>query len=359
MKKFLGKALAALTGLTLTAGAVAVMPEVAMAANHDLLIGATMEKDQLPYWKPKLVKNSIMRVFPDGDGTIANVSDARFAYADEINMRQIFVSTKIRDKWVRADGKTFSSGVTKLVQDLTALYNTGNFDTIWVADHHEAEANYAGWYGSLSAGATQFKADQIQIWNAINAMPSSVRSHIKFGHIATKQWTESSATGKGNFNYKTFDAGIGDFWGVDAYVNSNSGSNVITTLDSSVSGVASWLNYIKTYKFNSSDTRLRIFPELGVIGFPADTTGSMRAAWIQEVHNQVRTWDATSTGWHMAGWIWWNGDGTHGATLSGNPGIGDARYFQLDRRHTGSNNFQVLSNPLALVKWNAISTNNN
>ncbi len=357
MKKS-NKLVAVLSAALLSLGGAFIAPTAAQAATHKIFVGATIQKGDIPYWQGKLQKNGIMRVFGDGDGTIANNNDARYTYAREVGMRKIFVSTKIREKFVNEKHLgTFQDGATRLKNDVASLVATGWFDTVYVADCHECEKNYIDLYGANAA--TQFKADQNAVFAAINTLPLATRAKVKVGTIATKQWTEAPSP-KGNFNYKTFDTGNGDFWSVDVYHNSNiNGNQVITSVDSSPAGVTNFLQYIKAYKYSALDLRPRIFPELGLIGFPKDTTGSMRAAWYNEVYNQIRTWDTLSTGWTFAGVIVWNSEGTHGAVLSGNPGIGDSRFFQLDRRHTGANNYTTLNPPLPLQKWNQIAVANN
>lgn len=323
-------------------------------------IGATLEKTEIGYWEPKLSNNAWMRVFPNSDGLIPVTSDTRYAYATANGMRIIFVSSKIDKKY----GGTFSAGLAIVIQRIKDLIDTGDFDLVYYCEHHEAEADYLG-----TTARNDYKTKQGLVFDAVEALPPAYRAKVRAGHIATRQWTEDAS--KGNFDYKPYDTGRGDFFGIDMYGNSYSGGAVITAAPN----VATFLQYVKAYQYDASDTRERIFPEFSIIGWPADTTTGARAAFMRAVHEDVKTWNPTSTPgwarpWSFGGWIWWNTEGTSGGALTGSPGIGTKRWFQLDRRHNGNdlatgeapavndhNNYDTKSGSgaLALLEWNAIA----
>lgn len=322
-----------------------------------LKIGATLEKTEIPYWEPKLQNNAWMRVFPNSDGLISVTSDERYAYAVRAGMRTIFVSSKIDKKY----SGTFAAGLAIVIQRIKDLIDTGDFDMVYYCEHHEAEADYPG-----ASGRTDYKGKQNLVFDAVEALPAAYRAKVRAGHIMTRQWTEDAS--KGNFDYSLYDTGRGDFFGDDMYANSYNGSAVVTTTPN----VTTFLQYIKAYQFSASDTRERVFPEFSMIGFPADTTTSMRAAFARAVHEEVKTWNPGTTPswarpWSFGGWIWWNTEGTSGGALTGSPGIGTKRWFQLDRRHTGGdlvaggtndmNAYETKSGAAALLlaEWNAIA----
>jgi hypothetical protein len=193
---------------------------------------------------------------------------------------------------------------------------------VWYCSFHEPEKDYI----AAGTGAAGFFTDYKAEWNKLATLPSNIRAKIRMGPALTKQWTESAS--KGNFNYQTFDPGpaFREFKGYDVYADSNAGSNAIT----SYPVPATFLQYIKA---DDAGGQQKVFIELGVIGAPFDTDGTARATWIQGIHDEAKTWG------NWAGFIWWNDDGTSGGAVTG---IGTARYFELDRRHTGDDNSYAL-----------------
>ncbi len=346
MRGVLRKVLAATLGITLIGG----FAEPAQAESHKLLVGATIVKETIGYWEPKLVDNSIIRVFPNSDGTIPDVSDDRFDYARRIGMRQIFVSTKIRTKFVGGGHGSWSAGMTDTKNRIKDLIDTGDFDVVWYTEHHEPEQ------GSDARTSTSYKTDYTMsggVFATINGIGSAYRPKVKVGHVLTRQWTENTA----GRTYATFDTGLGDYFGVDMYANSwGSNGCVATSYPDPVTFVAKF----KAYKKSSTDTRDRIWPELGAIGIPSDPTGTARELWLQNVHKQANQMDPTTTGWNMVGWIWWNAEGKGGNTLCS---VGNERYFELDRYMDGSgsgdNGTALYSTPHPLNRFNQISAYNN
>lgn len=280
---------------------------LALTAPSTLRLGATLDQSAIGYWQPKLVKNGWMRIFPNSDKLPPAWDDSRFIYCRDNGVHP-FISTKLD-----GDSTKLASMSTWLQAMPSWLLNDANF-TLWYTEHHEPEKENA-------SNPTAWKAQFVQAWNMVQALPGPIRAKIKMGPTMTKQWTE--ATGKGNFNYATFDPGVGDWWGVDVYANSDSGGAAITSYPAAVA----FLSYIKAYVPAAGSLVPKIFPELGVIGAPFDTDGTARAAWIQSIYDEAKTWPT------WGGFCWWNDDGTSGASITG---VGTVRFFQFDRRHTGT-----------------------
>lgn len=277
-----------------------------------LLIGATMNQDDLATYKTFLAGNNIMRIFPSTK-TVAtgkqlpvlpDWSNARFLYCQEANVIP-FVSTKV-------DGDT--DGLNFVKAQLQAMPSW--ITTLYITDRHEPE-------GDVSA------ATYIANFNAflamINSLPANIRSRIKCGPVLTKTWTEKPSGG--NYNYGTYDPGGGDFFGVDMYQESGTASSVVTP--SSLTAPSSFLATVKAYRKTGADTRPRIFPELGVIGMPDDLDGTARANWIIGIYNEVRTWTQASQGWPFLGFIWWHAPGKATGVVYQ---IGQRRDFPLHLR---------------------------
>jgi hypothetical protein len=311
-----------------------------------MYVGASLGEEDIGFYEPLFPGNNMMRIFPV-NATIGGVAmkvlppwtDARFAYCQR-NGTIPFVSVKIDGVQAGLDHVR-----DQLLNMPSWILNTAGM-YLYITDRHEPE-------GDISGGASAYKTNFAAFMAMINSLPSTIRNKVKAGPILTKQWTESSATGKGNFDYSTYDPGTGDFFGVDSYVSTGTSSTVITV--GTLPAPATWLSYIKAYKFNVSDTRPRLFPELGVIGMPDDTTGSGRAAWIQALHNEVKTWKAGQPGWtqpwDFTGWVWWNQQGK----ATGNVAVvGLRRDFPLDDRTVDASTAVKLVPPLPLNKFNEI-----
>lgn len=298
-------------------------------------IGATLDKTALDYWRPKLVGNDWMRIFPNSVASNTALkfpppwTDNRFVYCKAVGADP-FISCKLQ------------SDATQLANLRQHLIDMPSWiETLWITDHHEPESDMP---------PATYKANFMAFWNMIQSLPAATRAKTKAGPILTNINTED----KFNGDYSIHDPGVGDFFGVDTYVRSYQGSpaQVITSFPANA---ATFLASIKNYNAGS---RPKCFPELGGIGIPADNDGSARAAFMQRIYDEVKTWP------NFLGWCWWNDDGTTGSALPGSPGIGSARYFQLDRRHTGANDttlgtgnaFALINPALPLAKYNAIYT---
>jgi hypothetical protein len=294
-----------------------------------MLIGATMNESDLDEYRKVLAGNNIMRIFPS-DRTIGGVAvkvlpawtDSRFTYCQTAGITP-FVSTKV-------DGD--AGGLAYVKQQLLAM--PAWVKILYITDRHEPEADVT---------AAAYQANFNAFLAMVNSLPTSLRARIRCGPILTRTWTESSASGKGNFNYGTYDPGTGDFFGVDMYVESGTASTVVApeTLPTAVS----FLQYLKAYKKTAGDLRPRIIPELGVIGMPADTTGVGRAQWIASVYAELKTWTPAVTGWSFLGWIWWHAAGKATGVVAV---IGQRRDFPLHLRTVDENTAVVLpGNPPA------------
>lgn len=308
-----------------------------------MLIGATCNAASINYWYDKLRGNNWMRVFPNSNGMIPSTGDSRFTYlkaVQPVGQRTVFVSSKIRSKWTADGHGTFAAGVAAVIVSIKALIDSG-FDMVYYGDQHEPEAEYMSTYG----GTAGYKSDQNTVFTALAAIGAPYRAKLKFGHILTRTWVEDAS--KGNFNYSLFDTGNGDFFSVDMYGASWKSSQPTVVTDSFVTPTT-FLQYIKAYQLNAGDHRDRLFPELGYIGAPFDTTGAARGTWLQGIYNEVSTWNTATTGWNFLGFIWWNETGSVGNSLTG---IGTNRFFQLDRIHTATS-YSVLVPPLTLRTYN-------
>lgn len=317
-----------------------------------MLIGASMGQDDIPNYKGMLAGNHIFRIFPVTK-TVGGASvkvpppwtDSRLIYAKDSHVIP-FVSSK-------------GNGTDAFVAYMKDYFiNMPSWATlVYYCDWHEPEADFGA--GSAS-GITKYKTEQTKMWNMITALPAAVRAKVKFGHVMTKQWVESSS--KGDFDYSKYDAGIGDFFGIDSYVLSSSGPGGTVVTPSSLVSPANFLSTIKAYKFNSGDTRPRFFPELGLIGMPADTTGNARATWLQGVHNELKTWKVGTSGWtqpwSFAGWIWWHQTGKATGAVDG---IGQRRDFPLHLRTKDATEAVTLPGtpPAPVATYNAIWTAEN
>lgn len=319
-----------------TSGGVGVGPQARptntfnrIASNaRPFRVGCTIKKDELGYWRAKLVHLDWMRIFPNPTTKLPpDWKDPRFTFIRDMGGSP-FVSSKID-----GDGAKISTLISYLNKMPTAapwLFNNPD-RVLWYAEHHEPEGHRDG------LTASKFIANHIKVWNALNdssKLNPAVRAKIMFGPALTKQYTEN-----GGHSYRTWDPGPdhSDFFGVDMYMNSWSPSNS-KAVATAYTNPVTFLSQFKAYTYDgedggsTTDHRPRVFPELGAIGLPSDTDGSARAAWLQGIHNELLTWDEDEQGWPFAGWVFWNAEGTGGRDLSG---AGVHRWFQFDRRHNG------------------------
>jgi hypothetical protein len=276
-----------------------------------MLIGATMNTDDLDAYAPMLVGNNIMRIFPNAitlpGGTDARVlprwNDTRFKYCLE-NGTVPFVSTKV-------DGNP--AGIAYVKAQLLEMPTW--ITTLYITDRHEPEADV-----SADAYQRNFRA----FLAMVDSLPPALRSRIKCGPVLTKTWTERAGAGR---SYSTYDPGVGDFFGVDMYVESGTAKAVVSpaTLPNSEQFTAQF----KAYRKNADDHRDRLWPEWGVVGMPDDNDGTTRAAWIRAVHDLVAAWDPAQTGWKFTAMIWWNAAGKATGEVAE---IGQRRDFPLHLR---------------------------
>jgi hypothetical protein len=302
------------------------------------LLGATMKKEDIAEYEPKLSSNKIFRIFPNGTTNLPpDWTDPRFAYAQRAGAIP-FVSSNI-------DGD--SSKFPTLRQWLINMPSWVQY--VYITDHHEPE-------NDTDKGLTveNYRANFTLWWNEVIAkLPAATRAKVRAGHILTRQWTENTA----GRTYDTYDTGLGDFFGVDMYANTWGSPS--TTVATTFPDPAAFVDRFKAYKKNAQDTRDRIWPEWGAVGIPADSDGSARAKWMRDIAAILDTWEPSTTGWKFIGAIWWNNKGTTSPTsLTGNPGIGKLRYFYLDKKQTGVDTEPVAipgSPPAPIAAYNQIA----
>jgi hypothetical protein len=303
-----------------------------------VLIGATMSSKVLHNYSGMLAGNHIMRIFPTrtmrlgdsmcklppdwgkgrGDGT----DDVRLEYCRTLPGGKYghvipFLSSKGNgsDEFVRA------------MRDYLERMPPW-FKMVYYCDWHEPEQFYRP--GKEGFEPEDYQEHQRKLWRMITRdLSEGVRKRLRFGPVLTKQYTESN----GGNDYGKYDPGpaVGDFFGVDAYVSSNIGNDVVTY--DTLPRAREFLAHIRRYPDGVHDARPRLFPELGLIGMPADIDGKWRADWIREVHAELKSWRPGAPGWtqpwSFAGWIWWNESGANTGEV---PQIGPARDFPLHLR---------------------------
>src|SRR4051794_23252929 len=170
-----------------------------------------------------------MRIFPtdvsitDSGGTTKTVgaitpwTDSRLAYCQRKRVIP-FLSSKV-DGW--------AAGIAYVRTQLLAmpdwiLNDAGMF--VMITDRHEPEGDL----GTGVTGQNAYKANFNAFYTMIQGLPANIRAKVRCGPVLTKTWTESSASGKGNFNYGLYDPGVGDWFAVDMYVSTGSASAVVT-----------------------------------------------------------------------------------------------------------------------------------
>jgi hypothetical protein len=281
-----------------------------------MLIGATMNETDLPSFKAMLAGNSIMRIFPvRAQGSLAGSpvkvlppwTDSRFAYCREVGAIP-FVSTKV-------DGSP--AGLAHVRTQLLAMPEW--VTQLYITDRHEPEGDVT---------PEQFRANFLAFLDMVDGLPATLRARIRCGPVLTRTWTERPAGGlKPGRSYRLHDPGVGDFFGVDMYVQTGTATSVVSpdTLPTAQEFTAE----LKAYRYSPTDRRDRIIPELGVIGMPSDVDGAARAAWIRAVHAELASWDRAETGWVMLGWIWWNSLGKATGEVAQ---VGQRRDFPLHLR---------------------------
>ncbi|MDI6099569.1 hypothetical protein QLQ12_13275 [Actinoplanes sp. NEAU-A12] len=309
-----------------------------------MLIGASIAAENLAFYEPLFSGNDIMRIFPV-DVTIGGAdlkvlprwSDSRLEYCRRKGTIP-FLSCKV-------DGH--AGGVERVrqqLEDMPAWIRDDPAMRVFITDRHEPE-------GDLAGGPDAYRRNFARFLAMIDDLRPQIRDKVRCGPILTQTWTENKK--KGNFVYKTYDPGTGDFFGVDCYVPAGSDKKVISP--AALPAPAEFLKHVKAYEFGPADKRPRIFPELGVIGMPADTDGSARAAWLQGVHDEVSTWHPKAPGWQrrwsFLGWIWWNQRGKNTGRVAV---IGGRRDFALDERTVDEHTVAKLNPPKPLNTFNAI-----
>lgn len=349
---------------------------------HKLMIGCTLGNADISHFQPLLADNECSRVFPDGTtGLLQSVAtNPVHQYLLAVGAKHVAVSTRLLRKYLPSGGG-WTTGMNDTITKMKAMIDAG-FDTVYYTEDHEPCETAPGMPASTAAAYKASYTNTIAtggpwdgVWARINAIGGNstrtglpYRSHIKAGHCQARQWIDINNSG----NWATYDTGLGDFFSCDMYGNPWAPGGVQPPeVAISFPTPATTVATFGAYKFNVSDTRDRMFFELGIVALPFDTDGSARDAWMQGIHQIVNTWDPASKGWNFTGWIWWGTEGAQGDALAANPGppaevgIGTKRYFQLDGRHTGGapsgNGYQTLTagNRDTLDRWNQLATYNN
>lgn len=309
-----------------------------------MLIGASIAAEDLGFYEPLLPGNDIMRIFPVNvtiGGAAMKVlppwSDPRLAYCRR-KATIPFLSCKV-------DGDPGGvEHVRQQLEDMPAWIRDDPEMRVFITDRHEPE-------GDLAGGPAEYRRNFNRFLAMVDTLPPRIRDKVSCGPVLTQTWTENK--NKGDFKYETYDPGTGDFFGVDCYASSGTKEKVASP--ATLPAPAAFLKHIKAYASGQADRRPRIFPELGVIGMPADTDGSARAAWIQGVHDELTTWRPGAPGWarpwSFLGWIWWNQQGKNTGEVAV---IGGRRDFPLDERTVDRNTVVKLDPPKPLNTFNAI-----
>ena len=230
-----------------------------------------------------------MRVFASNGQGLPSWSDQRIQWLDSKSTTP-FISWK--------DVVSTSTLLTWIQQMPSTI------PMVYLAHCHECEADM---------DAATYKQRQVNYWNAINTLPAHWRSRVKFGPIQTKQWTENTA----GRSYATYDPGIGDFWGVDAYVNTWDLDDPSLNGGLGYPEHVSWLQRIRSYNTNG---RPKWIPELGVVSAYYDDTDQRRALWMSRVMGLIES----DPQFKLV--LWWHEQGTAGANL---PYYGTGRDFRL------------------------------
>lgn len=302
-------------------------------------VGATMKKADIAAYEAKLPRNGLMRIFPNSDGLPPAWDDERFAYCQRSGVLP-FVSSNID-----GDSSKFAA-MRQWIINMPQWLKDRPGVSLYLSDRHEPEndfpnqpatfiTNYTNWYNSCVA-----------------SLPTAVRAKVAAGPIVTRQWIEGGAS-KGNGNYGQYDPGpaVSDIYAIDMYMDSwapGTSDQVATEYRDPVQFLAG----VKAYRHNNSasDTRGRIFAELGAIGLPADPTGVDRAAWLNGICAELDTWTEGAQGWRFLGFSWWNNQGSAGAALSP---IGTSRYFYLDKYQVSGGTPTAYADPLPLKAFNS------
>lgn len=201
---------------------------------------------------------------------------------------------------------------------------------VYLAHCHECEANM---------DAATYKSRQIMYWNALNSISPTIRPAFKFGPIQTKQWTENTP----GRSYATYDPGIGDFWGVDAYVNTwdLDQPNAVYP-DLGYPEHNAWMAKIDAY---NTGGRKKWLPELGTVSAYYDDNDQKRALWLSRVMNYLEA----DTQYQLV--LWWHEEGTGGSSL---PFYGPTRNFRLHQHrecNSGGTSCVTTNTSTAITQW--------
>lgn len=265
MKKF--KALLATVAL-LVGVLVAPTPAYATLADSQIVIGATWQPSEYTTRQPHYPKSEVIRIFVPAGSGCPSWSDSRVTFALSHGIIP-FVS--------------FKDYNTTCVVNWT---NQAAGRKSYITWFHEGEANMT---------ADTWKTRQNAMWNAMRLLPNHTNGLTKYMSVATRQWTENNGR-----LYDTYWCGCGDYFAVDAYVNS---------WESSYPTGAVFMS--KMLAFAKKVGKPLFLPELGAQRKPSDTTGQGRKNWLY----QSMVVAEQNPGW-VVGVIYWDTLGTGGIKLA-------------------------------------------
>ena len=286
-------------------------------ARSGLSLGVTMAAPQYASTFAQFAGSKIdsVRVFSSNGQGLPSWSDSRI---QQLKAQGVVPFISWKDVVSTA---TFTSWLNSKPADIPMVY---------LAHCHECEANM---------DAATYKSRQVMYWNALNSIPATQRAKFKFGPIQTKQWTENTA----GRSYATYDPGIGDFWGVDAYVNTwdlDQPNAVYPNLGYPDHVV--WMAKIDAY---NTGGRPKWLPELGTVSAYYDDNDQKRGLWLSRVVNYMEA----DSQYKLA--LWWHEEGTGGSSL---PYYGPTRNFRLNQHrecNSGGTGCVTTTTSIALQQW--------
>jgi hypothetical protein len=283
-------------------------------------VGATLATEEIGYWEPLLPVNHWMWIEPDpSTGLPPAWSDPLYAYCARVGAMPVLAT--------HCEGDT--ARLTALRAHLIGM--PAWIGSLWVTDRPEPEDQ---------VDAATFIAEFAEFWAAVETLPLAVRSRIEAGPVLS-----TAAAG--------YDPGYGDFFGVTALADPDNAGTVATTYPNP----ATFLAGLEAYQYDAADLRPRMIPKLGAIGLPADTDGTLRAAWLQGLADVFASWDPDVQGWVFGGFIWHNVEDEPGPPLTG---LGTRRWYQLDRHTTATDGWDLIAGAPAppVATFNLIAADN-
>lgn len=290
-------------------------------------VGATLDTEEISYWEAQLPTNLWMLIpYDPVTGLPPPWSDPRYAYCARMGAMPVLTTL--------CEGDT--GRLTGLRTHLIGL--PGWIGTVWVTDRPEPEDQ---------VDVATYTSEFAEFWAAIETLPLAVRTRVEAGPLLSKAYAEA-----GGHTWGTYDPGYGDFFAASMLADPNNAGTVATTYPTP----STFLSSFKAYQ-PASDLRPRIIAKLAAIGLPADTDGTLRAAWLQGLADELDTWDPGVQGWVFQGFIWHNVEGPLGTDLTG---AGPNRWYQLDRITQADETWALLAGtpPPPVVTFNQLALDN-